>query len=113
MFSALTRVINARYLVNICHKIRIGWNSLLMISGFLIISLACFFDYKIFAFYLALLSSVLLGTASALGESTVLGFCSELTDKKLVGFFGSGTGFAGIFGSGFIILMKLIGLTNT
>jgi len=75
-----------------------------MIIGFLIISFACTFKEHEVSFWLSLLSSVILGVGSALGESTTLGFCK--------GYFGSGTGFAGMFGSGIILILKGAGLDN-
>lgn len=51
------------------------------------------------------------GVGSALGESTTLGFCKGFP-SNIVGFFSSGTGFAGIFGSGIILLLKGAGLSD-
>ena len=82
-----------------------------MMVGFLIISFACTFKEHEVSFWLSLLSSIILGTASALGESTTLGFCKGFP-SSVVGFFGSGTGFAGMFGSGIILILKGAGLTN-
>eukprot|EP00347_Sterkiella_histriomuscorum_P007689 403347950 len=112
VFSGLTRLVNAKYLVKTTHKHRMIINSCLMLSGFILITLACFNDSNQLAFYVALISSLLLGVSSALGESTILGFCQYLPDKQMVGAFSSGTGFAGIFGAGFILSMKFMGMSN-
>lgn len=45
------------------------------------------------------------GCTCALGESTILGFLKGFP-SKLVGGFGSGTGFAGVFGSGIFLVLK-------
>jgi battenin len=82
-----------------------------MIIGFLIISFACTFKEHEVSFWLSLLSSVILGVGSALGESTTLGFCKGFP-SRVVGYFGSGTGFAGMFGSGIILILKGAGLDN-
>ena len=45
------------------------------------------------------------GCTCALGESTILGFLKGFP-SRLVGAFGSGTGFAGVFGSGIFLVLK-------
>ena len=50
------------------------------------------------------------GIATSIGICTILGFCKGFPSST-VGYFGSGTGFAGIFGSGIIILLKGANLT--
>ena len=86
-------------------------NSINMFIGFLIISLACTFDKVKASFFLSLVASVILGTVSSFGESTTLGFCKGFP-STVVGYFGSGTGFAGVFGSGMILVLKSADLTN-
>lgn len=86
-------------------------NSCIVAAAFLIIAFACTFNTNKAAFFIALLSSVLFGVGSALGESTTLGFCKGFP-STVVGYFGSGTGFAGIFGSGILLVLKAAGLTN-
>jgi CLN3 protein len=86
-------------------------NSVLMAIGFLVISFACTYNENVASFYVSLVASVLLGTVSAFGESTTLGFCKGFP-STVVGYFGSGTGFAGVFGSGTILLLQSLGLDN-
>ena len=86
-------------------------NSVNMAIGFLIISLACTFNTIEASFFISLFASVILGTVSALGESTTLGFCKGFP-STVVGYFGSGTGFAGIFGSGMILILQSAGLSD-
>ena len=62
-------------------------------------------------FYLSLVASILIGVQSALGESTMIGFLKNFPGET-VGFYGSGTGFAGIFGSGMLIILKAVGLSD-
>jgi hypothetical protein len=54
---------------------------------------------------LALFASVLIGIAQGWGESTVLGFLKGFPEDS-IGYFASGLGFSGIFGSGLIILLN-------
>ena len=63
-------------------------------------------------FYLSLLASVMIGVQSSLGESTMIGFLKNFPGET-VGFYGSGTGFAGIFGSGTLIILKACGLSDS
>lgn len=79
-----------------------------MALGFLLIIICTAFPVYTFMFYLSLAAAVFIGF-SALGESVVLGYLKEFP-SEMVGFFSSGTGFAGIFGAGYIILTKAIGL---
>lgn len=58
---------------------------------------------------MSLIASILFGTTSALGESTSIGFLKDFPSST-VGFFGSGTGFAGVFGSGSILILSSFGL---
>ncbi len=76
-----------------------------MVIGFLLIAFACTYDKNMASFYVSLLAAVFLGVMSALGESTVLGFCKGFP-SAVVGYFGSGTGFAGMFGAGILLLLR-------
>ena len=62
-------------------------------------------------FYLSMFASVMIGIQSSLGESTTLGFLKGFPGET-IGFYGSGTGFAGIFGSGTLIVLKAIKLSD-
>ncbi len=86
-------------------------NSTDMAIGFIVISFACTYNKVVASFYVSLVASVVLGTVSAFGESTVLGFCKGFP-STVVGYFGSGTGFAGVFGSGFILILQSLNLSN-
>jgi len=111
LFSSLARFANAKYLIKVKHLSRMSINSIIMMIGFLLISFACTFNQYEASFFLSLVSSVLLGTVSAFGESTTLGFCKGLP-STVVGYFGSGTGFAGVFGSGITLILQSAGLDN-
>ena len=80
-------------------------SGILMLFGFLLIAFACTYDQNMAFFYVSLLAAVFLGVMSALGESTVLGFCKGFP-SAVVGYFGSGTGFAGIFGAGILLVLR-------
>lgn len=95
---------NAKYFIKIKHINRIFFNSINLLAAYIIIAFACTFSTNIASFYISLGSSVLFGISSALGESTTLGFCKGFP-SGVVGYFGSGTGFAGVFGSGILLLL--------
>ena len=111
LFSSLTRFVNAKYFIKVKHFTRMFFNSINMAIGFLVISFACTYNQYEASFFVSLFASVILGTVSAFGESTTLGFCKGFP-SSVVGYFGSGTGFAGVFGSGMILLLQSAGVSN-
>ncbi len=81
-----------------------------MAFAFILIA-TCAFDPKgleLF-FWLSLVASIMQGSSCALGESTTLGFLKGFP-SECVGFFSSGTGFAGIFGTSLLLVLKAAGL---
>ena len=93
------------------HITRVLINSTDMAIGFILISFACSYNKVEASFYVSLVASVFLGTVSSFGESTILGFIKGFP-STVVGYFGSGTGFAGVFGSGFILILQSLNLGN-
>ncbi len=90
---------------------RITFNTVLMAAGYLIIAFACTFNENVSSFYLSLLAAIILGISCSFGESTILGFCKGFP-STVVGYFGSGTGFAGVFGAGITLILQSVGLTS-
>jgi hypothetical protein len=80
-----------------------------MLIAFLLMAFIASFGHTKAAFFVSLLSSVLMGISSAFGESINLGFCKGFP-SEVVGYYGSGTGFAGIFGTSVILILKAAGL---
>jgi hypothetical protein len=39
IFSSLTRIVNVRYLLRIRHIVRIAWNTLFIIAGFVLMAI--------------------------------------------------------------------------
>lgn len=62
-------------------------------------------------FYLSLLATIMIGVQSALGESTMIGFLKTFPGET-IGFYGSGTGFAGLFATSILIVLKAIKLPD-
>ena len=63
-------------------------------------------------FYLSLAASSLSGISLGMGEATFLGFLKSFP-SKLVGAVSSGTGFAGLSGTGILLILQSINLSNT
>ena len=78
---------------------------MIIVCAYLIIAFSATYDTYEVSFYFALISSVLHGVSSSLGGCTLLGFFKGFP-SEVVGYYGSGTGFAGIFGSGGLLLLK-------
>ena len=81
-------------------------------TSFIVISICCAYKQIPAMFYISLVSAILMGVQSALGESTTLGFLKSFPGDS-VGFYGSGTGFAGIFASGTLILLKSLNFQDS
>jgi hypothetical protein len=65
-------------------------------------------EYK---FYLSLVASIIIGVTCSVGESNILGLLKGFP-SNMIGFFGSGTGFAGILGTSTLLILAAIGLTD-
>ena len=98
LFSSATRIVNAKYLLRTRHKSRIYFVTGCMVSSFLIIALCVFYNNIEAMFYVSLLASIIVGIGIALGESVNLGFLKTFPGNA-IGYYGSGTGMAGITGS--------------
>ena len=117
-FSILTRVANGSCLVNVPHMVRITIVSMLAMTSFALIALASFNapaadekDPPIFWFVVAVLASCLIGISSGMGEATFLGFLKGYPSHT-VGYVSSGTGFAGLSGTGTLLILQGMGLAN-
>ena len=104
LFSGFVKFINSKYLIKIKHYYRLGANSILMICAYVLIASITIKTFEA-AFWIALFWALMHGCTCALGESTILGLLKGFP-SRLVGAFGSGTGFAGVFGSGIFLVLK-------
>lgn len=111
VFAMLTRFVVAKYLIKVSHKVRMTINSVNMALGLLIIALACTFNENEASFYISLLGSCIIGSVNAVGESTMLGLFKGFP-KKIIGYFTSGQGFAGILASLIILVLQSVGLSD-
>lgn len=111
MFSSLTRVVNAKWFIRTRHWSRLAFVSACILAGFLLIAVCCFHGDRVAAFYFSLVASVVVGVGCALGESTMLGFLKAFPGDA-IGYYSSGTGFAGIFGSLALLALAACGLSH-
>jgi len=102
------RSINSKFFIKIAHKKRILVAIVLSICAFVIIAVSSSAS-AVWGFYTCLLGSVLCGAMQAFGESVMLGYI-KVFPPRLVAGWSSGTGFAGPFGSGLLLVLKAVDL---
>merc|ERR1719460_71959 len=91
-------------LVNVDHLTKIRVTSFLNIAGFVMVALATYYSTQP-CFYVAISACVLVGISFALGEATFMGFL-KVFPSYFVGYVSSGTGFAGLSGTGMLLLCQ-------
>ena len=104
-FNLFIRVFNMKFFIKFKHTSRIIVNTIILMTAYIIIAITSRYE-TITAFVFALIASSLMGAGSCFGESTVLGYLKGFPPEIVVGW-SSGTGFAGVFGAGISILLKL------
>lgn len=105
LFASLIQFINSWLLIKIKHIHRLTFNAFYMLSAYLLITAVTIWQFEA-GFYIALVAALMHGTSAAFSESTVLGFMKGFP-SRLVAPFSTGTGFAGVFGSGILLFLKL------
>ena len=80
-------------------------------TSFLLIALCTSHDTIAAMFYLSLVASVMMGVQRSIGETALLGFLKGFPGET-IGYYGCGTGCAGVTASGLLILLKSIGMTD-
>lgn len=103
--SSVTRIVNSRVFIRVSYQKRIFFLSFYLFSAYILLFLTLHFNqqdtehkYTNLFFVLSLLSSFIMGTGYAFGESTMLGYL-KLYPKFLVGGWSSGTGMASLTGA--------------
>ncbi|OMJ91577.1 hypothetical protein SteCoe_5832 [Stentor coeruleus] len=103
-------ILNFRYLVSVNTLLRITISSFTMVGCFVVMSICVSTDGS-WGFPISLIAALLMGMCQSLGECVNLGYIKAFPSEYLVGFT-SGTGFAGIAGSGAWLFCRAIGLQN-
>ena len=105
-------MINARFLLKTAHLKRAIFVGTVLTLSFLLISFCAFYAKgNLFFFWIALFAAICTGSVTALGEGTTLGYLKGFP-TECMSYFGSGTGFAGIFGTGILLLLKVFDLKD-
>lgn len=100
-------MVNSRLLLGFKHLTKVIWVAVAWVGGFTLF----FFAYAMrdtnneLGFGLSLIATLIIGAFTSLGDCTVIGFLKAVPPETIVGW-SSGTGIAGIFGSGFYLLFK-------
>jgi CLN3 protein len=103
-------MINASYLLKTAHLKRAVFVGAVLTFSFLLISFCALeAEGDLVFFWIALVAAICTGSVTALGEGTTLGYLKGFP-TECMGYFGSGTGFAGIFGTGLLLLLKVFDL---
>jgi hypothetical protein len=107
----MVRIINSKYLLKFEHMTKILWVSIAWTCGFL----TFFGSFQLvgvndtLGFVISLFASIICGAFTSVGNSTIIGYMKAIPAEFVLGW-SSGTGIAGITGSGTYLLLKTIGL---
>jgi len=93
------------------HLTRIIVVSVAFTSAFILIAVCSIYTEVGACFFIALFATVICGSATALGESTVLGFLKGFPNNT-VGYFSSGTGGAGLSGTLLLLGLNAAGVSE-
>ena len=98
-------------MINVQHKTRIFIVSFTIVASFVIIAICLSYADVPAMFWISLCGSIIAGIGTALGESVNLGFLKTFPGNT-IGYYGSGTGMAGITGALIFIALKPLGLSD-
>ena len=102
IFAISTRIINAKYLLNIRHRIK----NLIVVACFCIGVVSMLIAYWKNIFILTLVTMLFFGIGTSLGEANNLGFLKGFPAETSAGYT-TGTGLSGLLGTVFYFLLKL------
>jgi len=101
------KALNTWFLESVSYDWRILYNSVMLVAGLVCVALSAYINFGF-----AIFGIIMVGSASAFGESVILGFLKAF-NPKLTGAWSSGTGMAGVGGTlMYIALNSLGGLSN-
>ena len=110
MFSSTARIINSKFCIKISYIKRITGLAIYFFIGYISLFTILFFVEgdklnHTLAFLLTLIPSLIMGTGSAFGEASILGYL-RLFPEGYVSGWSSGTGLAGVSGAFITIIVK-------
>lgn len=112
LFGAISRYVHGRFFVNVKHTNRILIVTVFTILSFVMIAVACQETQIPWMFWVAVLASVFTGISQSFGEAVFLGFLKGFP-SYMIGFVSTGTGGAGIFSTGSLLLSRFLGVSNS
>ena len=110
MFSSTARIINSKFCIKISYIKRITGLAIYFFIGYISLFTILFFvegdklNHTV-AFLLTLIPSLIMGTGSAFGEASILGYL-RLFPEGYVSGWSSGTGLAGVSGASITLIVK-------
>lgn len=101
------RVLNSRFLLQFRHQTKIACVAISWAAGLVLFYASYYLGTlnKLYGFLGALVSTLLIGSFTSVGDGTIIGFMKAIPADNIAGW-SSGTGFAGIFGSGLYLLLR-------
>ena len=111
MFGGIVRILNSRFLLQYKHFTRVVWVCLAWLIGFLLFRFAYSLIGKdgTVGFIVSLISTIIIGSFTSIGDGAIIGFMKALPAENIAGW-SSGTGIAGLTGTGFYLLCSSLGL---
>ena len=111
IFGASSRLVNGACCVNVRHLTRIAIVTCFTLFSFFMIAFSEMNKDIPWWFWVAVASSIFNGISQSFGEAVFLGFLKGYP-SGLVGDVSAGTGFAGPFASGTLLLSKYFGMSS-
>ena len=112
LFGCIARYCHGRFFVNVKHTNRILLVTVLTVLSFVMIAVACIKNSIAAMFWVAVLASVFVGISQSFGEAVFLGFLKGFP-SYMIGFVSTGTGGAGIFSTGSLLLARFLNIENS
>lgn len=109
ILSILLRFLNSQYLLRVPHALKIGIVVCIWVCGYTIFYSAFYITDSWLGFGTCLLATLLIGNFASIANVTAVGFMKTFPARVVSGF-SSGTGFAGIVGSGITLMSKVVSL---
>lgn len=103
-------LINAKFLLRYTARCRVILLLILMTSAYLLVAFSTLSEDRV-GFLIALIGSLLAGTAQSIGECTMISCCKGFPPNVLAGW-GAGTGLAGLVGTGIYLALINLGVSN-
>ena len=112
LFGCIARYLHGRFFVNMKHTNRILIVTFFTLCSFVMIATASMENTIPQMFWIAIAASLFTGFSQSFGEAVFLGFLKGFP-SYMIGYASTGTGVAGIFATGSLLLVRFIGISNS